>query len=532
MDDLRALADAALAASRATADPNYPLIHLAPATGRLNDPNGLLHDDGVWHAFYQLTPLPSPDGTGLRKLVYWGHATSTDLLHWEQHAPAIVPDSVYDAQGAYSGSAVILPTQAPVHPALAGQHYAFYYTGNVKDASGQRTASQCLVTSPDGRAFTKWPGNPLLTTPVAGYTAHFRDPQVTADPRGGYRMLLGVQREDLTGATLLYRSQDLLSWQLEGELTFPDAAGIDDLGYMWECPNLVPVRDELSGEVCDVLIWCPQGAARTDAQGCEREGMDNVFPCVYAVGHLEGTRLHGWDGTVRAVDHGFEFYAPQVFAGLEDQDPVLLGWAGNAGEDDQPSLASFGWVHTMTLPRRLALRGGRLVQRPVLLGPSWGPELTTPQRASVPVGTSLPVLAGERSWWLQAEPAAQAAAGGSAGSTPVCLTVRIGQAPACLEVRLEIADGQTWLVVDRSGCAYPQPGAWTGHDDGRCRRVRLPEGVLPRLTVIHDRSITEILVGTGEMAFTCRSFLPEAATGATVEMVGAALNSLTYGNLS
>lgn len=551
MDDLRVLADAAVSASRATTDPNYPLIHLAPPTGRLNDPNGLLYDDGVWHAFYQLTPLPAADGMGLRKLVYWGHATSSDLLHWRQHSPAIVPDSAYDAQGAYSGSAVILPSsgdtdsRAQLATGLQDQRYAFFYTGNVKDAAGHRTANQCLVTSLDGQVLTKWPSNPLLTTPVAGYTAHFRDPQVTADPRGGYRMLLGVQREDLTGAALFYRSQDLVSWQLEGELTFPDARGTEDLGYMWECPNLVRLRDELTGQDADVLIWCPQGAAATDGSGRPREGMNNVFPCVYAVGHLEGRELSGWDGTVSALDHGFEFYAPQVFAGLASgADPVLMGWAGNAGEDDHPSLPAFGWVHTMTLPRRLVLRGGRLLQRPVVPGLVWDSPAPTAQPASASASTSLALLEGERSWWLQAglsllasgedcgadgqgEGQETASAGG-----PASLTVRIGKEPTCLEVRLELGQEGLSLVVDRSGCTYPKPSAWHGRDDGRRRRVAVPTGTEPRLTVIHDRSITEVVVGAGETVFTCRSFLPGTASGATVEITGAHLRGLSCGAVS
>ncbi|MFC2286043.1 MAG: glycoside hydrolase family 32 protein, partial [Corynebacterium matruchotii] len=37
-----------------------------------------------------------------RKLVYWGHSSSTDLLHWRHHEPAIIPDSFYDRSGAYS----------------------------------------------------------------------------------------------------------------------------------------------------------------------------------------------------------------------------------------------------------------------------------------------------------------------------------------------------------------------------------------------------------------------------------------------
>ena len=64
---------------------------------------------------------------------------------------------------------------------------------------------------------------PIIGRQPEGYTAHFRDPQVWRDADGSYRMLLGVQRENLTGAALLYRSADLRAWECEGEMTFPDA---------------------------------------------------------------------------------------------------------------------------------------------------------------------------------------------------------------------------------------------------------------------------------------------------------------------
>ena len=267
---------------------------------------------------------------------------------------------LYDANGAYSGNAIVLEgAELPAAPASAP--YQLFFTGNLKDpVTGERTASQNLVTSRDLVTFTKWEGNPLIPTHAPGYTAHYRDPQVFRDPDapGQFRMLLGVQRQDETGAALLYRSTDLLSWDLEGELTFPDAGGaFERFGYMWECPGLVRAKDEVTGEDWDVLIWCPQGITP------QREGFENIFPCVYTVGHLVGTELRDTDGAFYEVDRGFEFYAPQVFARCPSEPgPVLLtAWAGNASEDDQPSIETGRWVHALSLPRVLSVRNGRLV---------------------------------------------------------------------------------------------------------------------------------------------------------------------------
>jgi len=117
---------AAEASSRAQQDPDYPLFHVAPPVGRLNDPNGLIEVDGTYHAFFQYTPEHP------RKLVYWGHATSRDLTRWDYHAPAILPDTHQDANGAYSGTAIEV-----------GDHVELWYTGNYKDSeTGEREATK------------------------------------------------------------------------------------------------------------------------------------------------------------------------------------------------------------------------------------------------------------------------------------------------------------------------------------------------------------------------------------------------------
>lgn len=509
-EDLRAQAARAIADSTALADPDYPAIHLAPPVGRLNDPNGLLIDGGTAHAFYQFTPMHPT-----KRLVFWGHASSSDLTHWQQHEPAIIPDSFYDANGAYSGNAIILEGEELGH-APADAAYQLFFTGNLKDAqTGERTASQNLVTSPDLKAFTKWPSNPLIPTHQEGYTAHYRDPQVVRDPRGGYRMAIGAQRANETGAIVLYRSQDLLKWEFEGELSFPDAGGaLDNFGFMWECPGIIRLSDEATGEEWDVLIMLPQGAKP------DQEGFENIYPCVYLLGHLEGTEFRDCDGTVREVDRGFEFYAPQVFARRpsEPGEHVLLGWAGNAEQDDQPSIEGGNWVHLMTLARRLSLRDGALIQRPIAEG---GKALEVPATLEAPAtredsaqgegedtgetfSKPLCLAEGKRVWRVSGSLENL----GEAGS----VTWRIGATDGHVDIRVEGGE-QPKLVVDRSTTRYAQHGS--------VRTVSLPTDLAGEWEIIHDRSITEFYLGDGALAFTLRSYLAPDASGLTLQAQGA-----------
>ena len=474
-EDFLALALNAERHSHAREDADYPQFHVAPPVGRLNDPNGLIKVDDTYHAFFQYTPEHP------KKLVYWGHAMSKNLVNWEYLEPAILPDSHQDANGAYSGTAIA--TEEGVE---------LWYTGNYKDPqTGEREATQCVVVTPDMKSYTKLVP-PIIGHQPDGYTAHFRDPQVWADPEvpGSYRMLLGVQRENETGATLLYRSSDLRTWECEGEMTFPDANGaFDAFGYMWECPNLVRLSDEVTGEVRDVLIFCPQGIAP------DVEGYENIFRCIYIVGKLVGTQFTECDGSFTELDRGFEFYAPQVYARTDtawgawsDEKPALLvGWAGNASEDDQPSIETGGWVHCLTSPRQLVLVDGVLVQRPYLPG------------LPLSFDSEVETLAGSRSWRFSADVEFNAPSASSSDEA-ASVTFAIGSTGAGVNVVLSPSS----LTVDRSDSRYP---------NGDTRTVTLTEEESKHIEIIHDRSLTEIFLGDGRKAFTFRSFLNGEAAG-------------------
>ena len=82
---------------------NRPNFHFTPKYGWMNDPNGCWHDkeNDLYHLYFQYNPANSIWEMPL----YWGHATSSDLIEWEEKDIAIKPaDSL---SGAYSGSVFV-----------------------------------------------------------------------------------------------------------------------------------------------------------------------------------------------------------------------------------------------------------------------------------------------------------------------------------------------------------------------------------------------------------------------------------------
>ena len=72
-------------------EPYRPLIHYTPAKNWVNDPNGMVYVDGVYHLFYQYNPQGNEWGN-----LSWGHATSTDLIKWKEQPVALTRDELGD----------------------------------------------------------------------------------------------------------------------------------------------------------------------------------------------------------------------------------------------------------------------------------------------------------------------------------------------------------------------------------------------------------------------------------------------------
>lgn len=360
-------------------DSNRLALHLMPPVGWINDPNGLCQFNGVYHVFYQYSPL-DPNGS----FKAWGHYVSKDQLHWEQLPVAFYPDKVFDKDGVYSGSAFIED----------GCMYLFY-TGNVKQPGEHdpdltysgREANTVLVTSRDGINFSE--KRPVMTNEdyPHEYTCHIRDPKVWK-AGGKYYMVQGGRKKlhpkgagDINskdtdyGTVLIFESDNLTDWHFLKDVTTKER-----FGYMWECPDYFKVGSQ------PVLSVSPQGLDH------EEYRYQNVYQSGYFLLDAElvtddkiiaeddsfaENRTITKDNIIdenRAVpdaskfyewDYGFDFYAPQTYCD-ESGRRIIIGWAGigDADYDNEPTVAA-GWQHALTLPREISLRDGRLCQNPL-----------------------------------------------------------------------------------------------------------------------------------------------------------------------
>ncbi len=447
-------------------------FHLSPPRGWMNDPNGFSLFENRYHLFYQYNPRDTVWGP-----MHWGHAVSPDLLDWTDLPIALTPDSEYDADGCFSGSALTID----------GKH-ALFYTGHLDphpSVPGSRRETQCLAIG-DGSRYIKDPANPVIDErqlPSGLPSGDFRDPKVWRD--GDRWLCIAVHRHsDGFGQILLFESDDLRSWSLVG----PVLRNRGELGGMWECPDFFRLEDK------EVLVWSVMNPAH---QGT---GFRNLHGAVWATGVLDrGTGIFT-EETRTEIDKGPDFYAPQTVA-TPDGRVVMIAWM-QMWERSSPSRElGLDWTGCMTLPREVFMNGGRLCQRPIReLERYRGPCRSASSRVEGVV--AFPELEGQ------------------------CLDLEVvlgsGTASRC-GLLLYLGDGErTLLEWDRAGGIFTLDRSKSGHPirnltagTPECQVYRAVTGTADelRLRIVLDRSALEIFLQDGEIAMACTLFPKETSRG-------------------
>lgn len=290
----------------------HPAVHFTANTGWLNDPNGFFYYNGVYHLYFQHNPFD------VRwENMSWGHAVSSDLLHWRQQETVLYPDGDGTI---FSGCAIVnergllgLPSDSPV----------FFYTsaGNSSGWSEGKKFVQKIAYSPDGGRSVAKTG----ITAVPHIAGANRDPKVYwHEESQGYYMVLYLKDRDFA----ILRSANLKDWEMTQRFALEDA---------WECPDLIRVPVEEGG--FRWVFWSADG--------------------FYFLGEFDGYTFTRTGEKMEAYATGLP-YAAQTCWGADRI--ISIPWlrSGNEGR---------AYTGTMGIPRELSLteEGGilRLRQRPV-----------------------------------------------------------------------------------------------------------------------------------------------------------------------
>ncbi|MBD1539039.1 glycoside hydrolase family 32 protein [Arthrobacter sp. S13_S34] len=337
----------------ATTDSYRPALHYTAKDTWLNDPNGLIFHDGVYHLYYQNNPLGNVWGN-----MSWGHATSTDLLTWTEHPVAIACDENEDI---FSGSIVHDRHNTSGFGNGSTAPLVAIYTSAFKPGSlHEGVQAQSLAYSLDGGySWTKHGGNPVLNRG----SAEFRDPKVIWYDGGAdsYWVMVAVEATDFQ--VVLYKSRDLKTW--EPLSTFGPA---NATGGVWECPDLFPLP--VDGD--------PENVKWVLTVNLNPGGPNNGSAGQYFIGDFDGTiftsastvteGLQDPDrlGEYQWLDWGRDYYAAVSFSDAPDNRRLMIAWMNNWEYANQ--IPTTPWRSPMSLAREISLQSSDgelcLVQQP------------------------------------------------------------------------------------------------------------------------------------------------------------------------
>ncbi|MDX1670945.1 MAG: glycoside hydrolase family 32 protein [Balneolaceae bacterium] len=352
-----------------------PQYHFTPPQNWMNDPNGMVYFNGEYHLFYQYNPY------GIRwGHMSWGHAVSTDLVHW-QHLPVALEED--NGIMIFSGSAVIDRLNSSGFGKPAATPMVAVYTGHRRLSERRVRQDQRIAYSLDrGRQWTKYDGNPVIDERLSD----FRDPKVFWH-RETNRWIMAVALATRP-AIRFYGSDDLKNWD-----PLSDFGPAGSAERLWECPELfrLPVDGDRS-----VQRWILQVDVNPG-------GPAGGSGAQYFIGHFDGERFYqdpDTRGKTLWVDHGADFYAVQSFNNMPESDErrIWIGWMNNWKYAE--SIPTDPWRGAMTIPREVGListeEGIRLVQNPVQeLKRLRGEHHSYEDRVISPAGRKLPEFNGK-----------------------------------------------------------------------------------------------------------------------------------------
>lgn len=300
-----------------------PLYHHTPEWGWMNDPNGMFYKDGVWHLCYQWNPY----GSKWQNMT-WGSSTSTDLIHWEHHPAAIIPNGLGMV---FSGSSAIDRSGSA---GFGKDAVVAMYT-----SAGVSQMQSLAVSHDNGLTYDIYPANPVITMETEA-----RDPNMFWD--NDKKQWILVLAHALEHEMLFFTSPDMKQWTLRGSF----GKGLGAQGGVWECPDLFRLKVDGTDKekwmlICNINPGGPFGGSAVQYFTGDFDG--NTFK---ADTDKNGNVATKW------LDYGKDNYALVSWSDVPDGRRVAIGWMSNWQYAAEVPTKQFRSANT--LPREISLFTG------------------------------------------------------------------------------------------------------------------------------------------------------------------------------
>ncbi len=329
-----------------------PGYHHTPFIGWMNDPNGLVYENGNYHLFYQFNPY-----TSWWDNMHWGHSISSDLLHWNHRQPAfkrflkghifsgsVVFDNdktsivdagdskrqklvayftvwrkyeynktIYEFQHNYAGYSISGSTD---------EYKIYNYTENLGKYGRQyeNYINPILIPEEEIEYYDKENDdnfNNYLTSKY--FFNNYRDPKIVlykndANTTQFYILLISA---DIEYRIYQNKNKDFVTWSFVGK--FGEDYGVDKKYMQYECPDIARIFPSGSQHAKWVFIaninpGGPFGGSATEYFTGDFDGAtytsDHVFP--------------------KWMDFGKDHYATVTYTNIPNEERVLaLPWTSN-----------------------------------------------------------------------------------------------------------------------------------------------------------------------------------------------------------
>jgi len=442
-----------------------PAYHFSPKKGWMNDPNGLVFLNGTYHLFFQHNPDSTVWGP-----MHWGHATSTDLVHWDEQPIALYPDSMGTI---FSGSAVVDRDNTAGFGENALIAIFTQHSHEIeKEKTGLHQTQGIAYSLDEGRTWTKYEGNPVLPNPGIW---DFRDPKVSWHEESRQWVMALATQQTIT----FYGSKNLKQWDRLSAF----GEGIGAHGGVWECPDLLRFSTE-EGDKWVLFVSINPGGPNTGSA------------TQYFVGDFDGKTFRTDQKDIRWIDYGPDNYAGVTFSDMGDR-RTMIAWMSN-------------WMYANVVPAS-TWRSGNTIVRDLDLVKSEGAWVLT----SNPVAE----LADATDEGQEAGPGDEIAL--AANTLDVSFT---SQKMAGFEVELANASGDVLLFgYEPAGDQYYIDRSKAGEVSFSKRFVQRPvaprqaKGDILPVRFLLDRNSIEIFADGGKTAMSALFFIKEPFTTMTVD---------------